>query len=87
VRVGDELFVRSYRGPTGTWLRHALERQEGRIKLGDLEPAVAFEQAAAADHAAIDDAYRRKYARHGATYVKAMVTPTVAATTPRLTPR
>jgi len=40
-----------------------------------------------ADHAAIDQAYRRKYARYSRTYVDPMVSPDAAAATLRLTPR
>jgi hypothetical protein len=29
VRVGDELYVRSWRGRSGVWFRRALQRHEG----------------------------------------------------------
>ena len=31
VRVGDDLYVRSYRGRSGAWFRGAQVRNEGRI--------------------------------------------------------
>jgi hypothetical protein len=31
VRVGDELYVRSWRGHEGAWFRHTQQRSEGRI--------------------------------------------------------
>ena len=47
VRVGDDLYVRSYRGADGGWFRHLRERDRGRIKAGGVEREVAV--AAAAD--------------------------------------
>src|SRR6516164_7680573 len=31
VRHGDDLYIRSYRGPGGSWFRRARDRREGRI--------------------------------------------------------
>ena len=33
VRVGDELYVRSYRGPSGGWYRRARVSGNGRIRI------------------------------------------------------
>jgi hypothetical protein len=73
VGVGDELYVRSYHGRSGSWFRHALRSHRGRISAGGLERDVTFVEPDDADHRAIDEAYRRKYARHGSTYVDPMI--------------
>ena len=36
VRVGDDLYVRSWRGRGGGWFRSVLRRPEGRIRAGDI---------------------------------------------------
>ena len=87
VRVGDDLYVRSWRGRGGGWFRHALQRHEGRIRAGGIERDVMFEEPDDADHRAIDDAYRNKYAQYASTYVEPMVGPTATAATLRLVPR
>ncbi len=87
VRVGDDLYVRSYRGRSGSWFRNALQRHQGRIRAGGVERDVTFEEADAADHQAIDKAYQTKYARYGATYVDPMVNPNASAATLGLIPR
>jgi hypothetical protein len=81
VRVGDDLYVRSYRGRNGAWFRSVLRRPEGRIRAGGVDREVTFEEASNADQAAIDQAYRAKYA---SSYVDAMVTPDARAATLRL---
>jgi hypothetical protein len=81
VRVGDELFVRSFRGPNGAWYRAAQRSHRGRIRAGAVERDVAFEDVH--DNTdAVDAAYPAKYGR--SSYVDAMVTPDAAATTLRL---
>lgn len=87
VRVGDDLYVRSYRGRAGAWFRSAQRRPEGRILAGGVERDVTLEEPRDADHDAIDQAYRTKYARYGSTYVDPMVSPGARAATLRLTPR
>jgi hypothetical protein len=87
VRVGDELYVRSYRGRRGSWFRHALQRHEGRIRAAGVERDVTLEEPDDADHDAIDQAYRSKYARYSNTYVEPMVSPNATAATLRLLTR
>jgi hypothetical protein len=87
VRVGDELYVRSYRGRGGVWFRSALQRPEGRVRAGGIERDVTFEEPGDADDGAIDRAYRTKYASYDRTYVDPMVSPTATAATLRLVAR
>jgi hypothetical protein len=84
VRVADELYVRSYHGREGAWFRSAQRRPEGRIRAGGVERDVTFEEPADADQDAIDQAYRRKYARYAAQYVNQIVSPDARAATLRL---
>lgn len=83
VRVGDDLYVRSFNGAAGSWNRqlqhHPYARVEGagrRVRV-HLEPVDT-------NPTGIDEAYRDKYGRHG--YGSAMTAPDVAATTRRLEP-
>jgi hypothetical protein len=85
VRVGGDLYVRSYRGPGGSWYRAARRTHEGRLRAGGIERDVTFDADHDADRTAIDDAYRAKYGH--SSYVDAMIVPEVASTTLRLVPR
>jgi hypothetical protein len=86
VRVGDDLYVRSYRGADGGWFRHLRERDQGRIQAGGVQREVTV--AAAPDEVgdAVDDAYRGKYGHYGSRLVDPMVAAPVRATTLRLAP-
>jgi hypothetical protein len=84
VRVGDGLYVRSYRGQGGTWYQAVQRRPEGRIRAGGVERDATFEHPTDVDEDAIDAAYRSKYGRYGGTYVDPMVAPDAQATTLRL---
>lgn len=87
VRVGDDLYVRSYRGADGGWFRHVTEREEGRIRAGGVERDVTVAAAAGAVDDAVDGAYRGKYGRYGRRLVDPMTAPAARATTLRLAPR
>lgn len=87
VRVGDELYIRSYRGRTGGWFAKTLRSHEGRIRAGGVEADVRLAEPDAEVRAAVDQAYRSKYARYGDAYVRPMVSDAAAAATFRLTPR
>jgi hypothetical protein len=76
VRVGDDLYVRSWRGSAGGWYRDARDSHEGRISAGGIDRDVAF----------VDAAYREKYGRYSC-YVEPMVRPKARATTLKLVPR
>jgi hypothetical protein len=84
VRVGDGLYVRSYRGQDGAWYRAVQRRPEGRIRAGGVERDATFEHPADVDEDAIDAAYRSKYGRYGRSYLDPMLAPAARATTMRL---
>ena len=87
VRVGDSLYVRSYRGADGAWYRHATRHAQGRIRAGGVERDVTVDRPEDTVRRAVDDAYRAKYARYGAAYLEPMLAARAIATTLRLAPR
>ena len=87
VRVGDDLYVRSARGREGAWFRHATAHPDGRISAGGVDREVTFERADQALTAAVDDAYRTKYARYPDANLRPMISPNSQATTLRLVAR
>jgi hypothetical protein len=87
VRVGDDLYVRSYRGRDGAWFRAAQVRHKGRIQAGGVEKDVTFvEESDPAINDQIDAAYHAKYRRYPQ-YVAPMLTAEVKSTTLKLLPR
>ncbi|WP_086560917.1 DUF2255 family protein [Streptomyces africanus] len=86
VRDGDDLFVRSFRGPDGGWWRTARASHEGHIRSGGVDKDVTFAEVRDEEiNDRIDTAYRAKYGRYGAAYVDPMVA--ARSTTLRLIPR
>lgn len=86
VRVHDDLFVRSHRGRRGAWYRRVVRGGTARIHVGHRELTVEATEVHGPDQAAIDAAYRDKYARYGSSYVTPMTAPAAQSTTLRLTP-
>jgi hypothetical protein len=87
VRVGDELYVRSYRGRGGAWWRAAQARHQGRVRVGGIEKNVTYvEEADPAVNDRIDAAYSAKYGRYPQ-YVAPMLAAEARATTLKLSPR
>jgi hypothetical protein len=88
VRVGGDLYVRSYRGPEGRWFQHVQQRHEGRIRAGGVDRDVTVADATTDGvEAAVDEAYHTKYGRYGDAYVRPMTAPAARATTLRLVPK
>jgi len=87
VRVGDDLYVRSFKGRAGRWYQHMARSHQGRIRVGEVERAVVADEPGTAVNAEIDAVYAQKYAAHGDSLVRAMTTPEVTSTTLRLLPR
>ena len=86
VRVGDGLYVRSWRGADGRWYRGAQQTHKGHICAGGVERDVTFVDTEGGVGHAIDDAYRTKH-RGYPTYVPPMINEDARATTMRLVPR
>jgi hypothetical protein len=88
VRIGDDLYVRGYRGRQTAWFRHIQRRPEGRIEASGVTKDVTLVDASS-DGAlgnVIDEAYRSKYRKYGATYVDPMIASQARATTLKLVP-
>jgi hypothetical protein len=86
VRVGDDLYVRSWRGPAGGWFRAAQQTRGGHISAAGVEKDVRFVDADDVNNT-VDDGYRHKYGRHAASYVEPMIRAEARATTLKLVPR
>ena len=88
VRVGDDLYVRAYRGRETAWFRHIQQRHEGRIGAGGVTKDVTLVDVSddEALNNKIDAAYQSKYQRYSATYVDPMIAPQARATTLKLVP-
>lgn len=88
VRVGDDLYVRSWKGGAGAWFRATQVRHAGHIEADGVGKDVTFVVETEDDlNDWIDAAYRTKYRRRGGRYVDPMVAPTARATTIKLVPR
>lgn len=87
VRAGDALYVRSVKGPSGTWFRRAVAAGEGRIRAGGVERDVAFQEADPEVDAPVTTAYHEKYDRYGPNIVGTVVSAESATTTLRLVPK
>jgi len=88
VRLGDDLYVRSFKGRNGAWYRAAQVRHDGHIRAGGVEEDVTFvEEAGPSINDQIDAAYRTKYQRYADSYVPPMISPEARATTLKLVPR
>lgn len=88
VRVGDDLYVRAYRGRETAWFRQIQRRPEGRIEASGVTKNVTFgdESSDEALNNKIDAAYQSKYRRYSATYVDPMIALQARATTLKLVP-
>jgi hypothetical protein len=88
VRLGDDLYVRSYKGRASAWFRGVQDRHEGRIRAGGVEKDVTFvEEAGSGINDQIDAAYRAKYRRYAASIVNSIISPEARSATIKLVPR
>src|SRR2546427_12511270 len=87
VRQGDDLYVRSVKGPTGAWFRGAQQRHEGHIQAGGLGRDVTFADSDRTLSDEIDRAYRTKYRRYSANIVNSVLTQQARSATLQLVPR
>ena len=87
VRVGDDLYVRAYKGRTGPWFRGVQTHHAGQIRAGGFVKDVSFIEEPDADvNDKIDSEYLTKYRRYP-THVAPMVTANARAATIKLVPR
>ncbi len=86
VRVGDDLYVRAYRGVDTAWYRQALAHREGEILVGRVHKGVNFLDVSHDLADDIDAAYVSKYHRYPASYTEGITGPKCRATTFRLEP-
>ena len=88
VRVGNDIYARSWKSDAGAWFRATQQRHAGHIEAGGIGKDVTFVAETDGDvNNQIDAAYRTKYRRHGGRYVDPMVAPPARATTIKLVPR
>ena len=88
VRVGDNLYVRAFKGRSGPWFRGVLTRHAGHIQSGGIKKDVTFvEVSDPAINDQIDEMYHSKYGHYDAEYVDPMVTEEARAATIQLVPR
>ena len=85
VQVDDAVYVRSYRGETGNWYRHARQHGDGHVGSAAVDRDVRF-TGTTTRRDVIDAAYREKYGE-ASSYVNTMVRDDVASTTLRLSPK
>ncbi|SEK55187.1 DUF2255 family protein [Nonomuraea pusilla] len=86
VRVGGDLYVRSWRGEAGSWFRAARRTREGHVSADGVEKDVRLLDAGDEVGAAVDDAYRSKYQRYAGSYLEPMLEPRARSATLRLVP-
>jgi len=86
VRSGDAIYIRSAHGPENSWFRRALSSPPRRIRAGGVESGVAFTVPASDVHAALDAAYRSKYASYPVEYVDPVADELAATATLLVTP-
>lgn len=87
VRLGDDLYVRSVNGRTGSWFRGAQGLHEGRIQVGGVRKDVAFvEEPESKLNDQLDGAYQVKYRRYPSS-VSHINSPAARAATIKLVPR
>lgn len=86
VRVGDSLYVRSYRGTGGSWYRHARATGHAHVDAGGVSTDVQVSEPGSEVADGIDVAYRTKYARYGVAYLDPMTAAPARAATLRLAP-
>jgi hypothetical protein len=87
VRLGDDLYVRSVNGRSGSWFRGMQARHEGHLRAGGVDKDVTFvEDDDPTRNEQIDAAYRAKY-RHYPSAVDHINSSTARAATIKLVPR
>jgi hypothetical protein len=86
VRSGEDIYIRSVRGPAGGWFRGVQDRHEGRIEAGGIGKDVTFIDVTDGIDEAIDTAYREKYS-YFPSAVDHITSPEARSTTLKVVPR
>ena len=87
VRLDDDFYVRSVRGPDAAWFRGTRTRHEGRVRAGGTEYDVSFVDVDdAVLNGRIDAAYREKYRRYSSP-VQSITSREARSATLKLVPR
>ncbi|MBX5159551.1 DUF2255 family protein [Rhizobium sp. NZLR8] len=84
VTVDRQLYVRAYHGQRSRWYQAAVKQKTGRIIAAGKTRNVVFESVEGAINAAIDDAYRSKYAT--SSYLGSMIGERARSATIRIIP-
>ena len=85
IRVGDDLYLRAYKGRSGPWFRWTQECHEGHILSGGVDKDVTFLDISDPEvNDQVDAAYRSKYGHYDAEYVDPMVAPDARSATIQL---
>jgi hypothetical protein len=88
VRVGGDLYVRSYKGTASPWYRAVRATRAGHVESGGVGKDVTFADEADPDvRDAVDAAYRDKYRNYRASIVDPMLAETARNATIKLVPR
>lgn len=87
VRIGSDLFIRSFRGGDARWFTRAVKQQQAIVDAGGVARDVVVTPVGDTLRSEIDDAYRDKYGRYGAAYLNPMTAPAAVETTLKLLPR
>ena len=81
---GDDVFIRTYRGPKSRWYREILAGPGALVVNGKRIPVRAIAAADSASVKSASDGYRKKYRTGGS--LDSMLIPAVLPTTVRLEP-
>jgi hypothetical protein len=88
VRVGGDLYVRSYKGTASPWYRGVRATRAGHVESGGVGKDVTFaDEADPGVRDAVDVAYRDKYRNYRASIVDPMLAETARNATIKLVPR
>ena len=87
VRLGDDLYIRSYKGRSSAWFRGTQLRHEGHIRAGGVDRDVTFVEADPRLNDQIDTAYRTKYRLYAESIISTIVSPEALTATIKLAPR
>ena len=89
VRVGDAVYVRTWRRRETGWFGRVVSTRRARVRVPGVEADVAVEDVGdgpRTTRADVDAAYRAKYGRYGRSTLDSMVSDAAAASTLRLMP-